>query len=224
MNAQVKGQFWLLVVAVFAGVWLIRNGSEPVTPPAPPPSEAFAAGPGPGSSPPPPPHQSQRPPGPDRTTPTSPLPPSAPERLRIPALRVDTPLTDLALTPDGSLEVPPADHANLAGWYRDGPSPGAQGTAIVAGHVDNARGPAVFYALGSLRKGHRIEVTRQDGRTAEFTVDAVEVYRNEDFPDRKVYGAADRPELRLITCGGGFSKRTGYQGNVVAYAHLTNTH
>ncbi|WP_446041363.1 class F sortase [Streptomyces sp. SID1121] len=222
MNAQVKGQAWLLVVAVFIGVWLIRTGSEETTPPTPPPSEAFAAGPGPGSSLPP--HQRQKSPGPQPATTATPLPPSPPVRLRVPALHVDTPLTDLSLTPDGSLEVPPADNANLAGWYRDGPSPGAKGTAIVAGHVDNARGPAVFYALGSLRKGHRIEVTRQDGRTAEFTVDAVEVYTNENFPDRKVYGAADRAELRLITCGGGFSKRTGYQGNVVAYAHLTNTH
>ncbi|MFJ2646723.1 class F sortase [Streptomyces sp. NPDC087420] len=222
MNAQVKGQAWLLVVAVFAGVWLIRTGSEETTPPTPPPSEAFAAGPGPYQQSPPS-HQTQKSPGSERTTAAAPLPSSAPVRLRIPGIRVDTPLTDLALTPAGSLEVPPAGNANLAGWYRDGPSPGARGTAIVAGHVDNARGPAVFYALGSLRKGHRIEVTRQDGRTAVFTVDAVEVYANEDFPDRKVYGAADRAELRLITCGGGFSKRTGYEGNVVAYAHLTET-
>jgi hypothetical protein len=35
-----------------------------------------------------------------------------------------------------------------------------------------------------------------------------------------VYGAGDRAELRVITCGGGFSDETGYQGNVVAYAHL----
>ncbi|NUS88393.1 MAG: class F sortase, partial [Streptomyces sp.] len=33
-----------------------------------------------------------------------------------------------------------------------------------------------------------------------------------------------RPELRVITCGGGYSKSTGYQGNVVAFAHLTASH
>lgn len=46
------------------------------------------------------------------------------------------------------------------------------------------------------------------------------MYDNEDFPDRKVYGESDRAELRVITCGGGFSERTGYRGNVVVYAHL----
>jgi len=36
-----------------------------------------------------------------------------------------------------------------------------------------------------------------------------------------VYGAADRHELRVITCGGGYSRSTGYAGNVVVFAHLT---
>jgi sortase (surface protein transpeptidase) len=129
-------------------------------------------------------------------------------------------MTGLGLGADGTLDVPPADDRNLAGWYEDGPPPGARGTAIVAGHVDNAKGPAVFYALGALKKGNRIEVDRQDGRTAVFTIDAVEVYENKDFPDQKVYGEKGRAELRVITCGGGFSKKSGYQGNVVAFGHL----
>jgi len=93
----------------------------------------------------------------------------------------------------------------------------------VAGHVDNAEGPAVFYDLGALAKGHTIEVDRRDGSVAVFTVDAVEVYDARAFPDEKVYGAADRPELRVITCGGGYSKKTGYRGNVVVFAHLTGS-
>jgi hypothetical protein len=56
-----------------------------------------------------------------------------------------------------------------------------------------------------------------------FVVDSVEVYSAEDFPDRKVYGAAARPELRVITCGGGYSRATGYRGNVVVFAHLTGS-
>jgi hypothetical protein len=93
----------------------------------------------------------------------------------------------------------------------------------VAGHVDNADGPAVFYDLGALTKGRTIEVDRRDGSVAVFTVDAVEVYDAGAFPDQKVYGAADRPELRVITCGGGYSKQTGYRGNVVVFAHLTGS-
>lgn len=143
--------------------------------------------------------------------------------MRIPSIRVDAPLMGLGLTPTGSLDVPPAEKENLAGWYEAGTTPGERGTAIVAGHVDNADGPAVFYDLGALKRGATVEVDRRDGGIAVFTVYAVEVYDARDFPDAKVYGAARRPELRVITCGGGYSRSTGYQGNVVVFAHLTGS-
>ncbi|MCZ9344216.1 class F sortase, partial [Streptomyces sp. TRM76130] len=78
-----------------------------------------------------------------------PLPPSPPDRVRIPAIGVSAPLTGLGLTAGGSLDVPPAEEDNLAGWYEAGTTPGETGTAVVAGHVDSARGPAVFYRLGA---------------------------------------------------------------------------
>ncbi|MEU4268232.1 class F sortase [Streptomyces sp. NPDC026092] len=202
MSSRSKG--WGIAAAACVGIWLVQNGSEQVTPPVPSAAQAFAAGP-----------------NAHTTAAADPLPPSAPVRLRIPEVDVDTPMMRLGLDRQGALEVPPADDRNLAGWYEGGASPGAEGTAIVAGHVDNARGPAVFYALGALKKGNRIEVDRQDGRTAVFTIDAVEVYENKDFPDDKVYGeTGGRAEIRVITCGGGFSKKSGYQGNVVAFGHL----
>ncbi|MGW6457348.1 class F sortase [Streptomyces sp. NPDC055078] len=201
MSTKAKG--WCLAAAVCAGVWLVQNGSRDLTPPVPSAAQAFAAGP----------HE-------HTDAAADPLSPAAPLRLRIPDIEVDAPMTGLGLAGDGSLEVPPAADRNLAGWYRNGTPPGARGTAVVAGHVDNAQGPAVFYALGALRKGHRIEVSRADGRTAVFTIDAIEVYEAGDFPDTKVYGDKGRAELRVITCGGGFSEKTGYRGNVVAFAHL----
>ncbi|CAL9577387.1 class F sortase [Streptomyces sp. enrichment culture] len=191
------------VVALGSGVWLLA-GTGPRTPPQPTAAEGRAE------------------PGGDRNAAPA-LAPSPPLRVRIPAIRVDAPLTGLSLTPSGSLDAPPAEERNLAGWYEAGTTPGETGTAIVAGHVDNADGPAVFYRLGALKRGDRVEVDRRDGTVALFTVDAVEVYSARDFPDDKVYGAAPRPELRVITCGGGYSKTTGYQGNVVVFAHLTGS-
>ncbi|MEU8628914.1 class F sortase [Streptomyces sp. NPDC048669] len=205
MSQKAKG--WLLVVAALAGVWLIRNGADTrLTPPGPASAQAFAAGPEllPGSPV------------------AEPLRPSAPVRIRIPSIRVDAPMMRLGLGPDGSLDVPPAGNTDIVGWYKDGTPPGAKGSAIVAGHVDNAQGPSVFYNLGSLKKGSTVEVLRQDGRTAVFALDAVEVYDSKDFPDKRVYGSSEHASLRLITCGGGFSESTGYEGNVVAYAHLTS--
>ncbi|CAL9570397.1 class F sortase [Streptomyces sp. Tu 3180] len=195
------------VLALCSGLWLLREGTGTHAPPQPSAAQAHAGvddrGGGRAAAP--------------------ALPPSPPDRVRIPSIDVDAPLTGLRLTKTGSLGVPPADRKNLAGWYEAGTTPGETGTAIIAGHVDNAEGPAVFYSLGALRKGSTIEVDRRDGGVAVFAVDAVEVYDARDFPDARVYGAASRPELRVITCGGNYSRTTGYQGNVVVYAHLTGS-
>ncbi|WP_055489903.1 class F sortase [Streptomyces sp. TP-A0356] len=192
------------VVALCSGIWLLSSGAQSQAPPQPSAAQAAVD----------PDHQGSA---------ASALAPSPPDRIRIPSIRVNAPLMGLGLTSSGSLDVPPAEKKNLAGWYEAGTMPGETGTAIVAGHVDNSQGRAVFYDLGALKKGSVIEVDRRDGTTALFTVDAVEVYAASDFPDDKVYGAAKRPELRVITCGGGYSKRTGYQGNVVVFAHLTGS-
>ncbi|MEU9477783.1 class F sortase [Streptomyces sp. NPDC048191] len=192
------------VVALGSGVWLLGGGTGTHAPPQPAAAEGR---PEPG--------------GARRAAPA--LVPSAPTRIRIPSIRVNAPLTGLALNRSGSLDAPPAQNKNLAGWYEAGTMPGETGTAIVAGHVDNAEGPAVFYDLGALKRDARIEVDRRDGSVAVFTVDAVEVYAANNFPDDKVYGAASRPELRVITCGGGYSKTSGYLGNVVVFAHLTGS-
>lgn len=150
------------------------------------------------------------------------LGPATPTRVRIPAISVNAPLMSLALDATGRLAAPPEQNRNLAGWYGGGASPGEIGTAVIAGHVDNDQGPAVFYSLGSLKPGAEVDVDRADGVTAVFTVDAVQAYDARAFPNDKVYGDAARAELRVITCGAGFDKRRHeYLGNVVAFAHLT---
>ncbi|MFJ4789450.1 class F sortase [Streptomyces sp. NPDC088794] len=152
-----------------------------------------------------------------------PLPRSRPIRVTIPFIDVDAPVIGLGLDRDRRLTAPPEGDADQVGWYRGGPSPGERGTAVVVGHLDTHAGPAVFAGLGELDAGHRVELRRADGRTAVYTVDAVLTYEKAHFPNREVYGTRDRPELRLITCGGSYDRRTGYAGNTVVFAHLTGT-
>jgi sortase (surface protein transpeptidase) len=201
----------LLACTLMAGAMLVTNSTRDERPPQPSAAQTFST--------------SVRP-APSVTAsaafPTvQPLPPSDPVRLRIPAIGVDAPMTRVDLDATGALRPPPATQPSFAGWYGDGTVPGSVGTAVTAGHVDTRTGPGVFHGLGALAKGDAIEISRLDGRTAVFTVDAVEVYAKKEFPDEKVYGSSDLPELRVITCGGGYSERTGYQGNVVVYATLT---
>lgn len=147
---------------------------------------------------------------------------STPVALDIPSIDVHSDrLVDLAYAEDGALEVP--TDFDLPGWFSPGPTPGQFGPAVIAGHVDSKKRPAVFYRLRDLKPGATVKVGREDGSTATFTVDKVEKYPKNRFPTSKVYGnSTNRAELRLITCGGSFDERTGhYRDNIVAYAHLT---
>jgi len=208
--------------AVLCGAWLINDGSTAVHPPQPPEPPAVQASASPTAA------AGDRallsPPSP-RSEPAAPgvpaLSPSQPVRIRIPALKVDAPVTGLGLDSRGQLTSPPVGSRNLVGWYREGVTPGAAGTAVTVGHVDTRKGPAVFYRLGLLRKGDTVRVTRADHRTAVFTVDSVRSFPKDGFPSQEVYAPTGRAELRVITCGGRYDPHTGYQSNTVVFAHLT---
>jgi LPXTG-site transpeptidase (sortase) family protein len=146
---------------------------------------------------------------------------SLPVRLNIPKIGVHAPVSTLGLKSDGTIQEPPLSKPNLTGWYRLGPTPGEQGPAVIAGHVDANGEHAVFYRLKQLRKGDKVTVTRKDGSVATFVLDVIQQVPKDAFPTKKVYGDIGFPGLRLITCGGGFDKRTGhYIDNVIAYGHL----
>lgn len=150
------------------------------------------------------------------------LPPSPPVRVQIPGIGVDAPVERVGQNRDGTVQVPPLEAAGRAGWYERGPAPGSRGSAVVLGHYDGRRGPAVFYALHRLRPGSTVGVARADGRTAVFRVDAVERVRKRDFPRDRVYGDVRYAGLRLVTCGGAFDRGDrSYRDNVIVYAHLT---
>ncbi|MFF0292554.1 class F sortase [Kitasatospora sp. NPDC004622] len=192
-------------VALLFGTMLVRDGLSGAQPPLP---AGAAADPS---------HDGAS--APDSPT----LDPSAPRRLRIPSISVDATFTDLGLDAKGALETPPAERANLVGWYRDGAAPGEDGTAVVVGHVDDKHGPGVLYRLGLLRPGLAVAVTRADRKVVTFTIDQVRSYPKTAFPSDEVYAATGRAELRIITCGGHYDHKNGYDSNTVVFAHLTSS-
>jgi hypothetical protein len=142
---------------------------------------------------------------------------AAPTRLRIPGAGIDAALSGVGLDATGALAVP-GDHAT-AGWYAQGPAPGAAGPAVLAGHVDGGGEPAVFARLDEVRPGDPVLVDRIDGTTLRFVVTRVARHAKAAFPTAAVYGPTTGPELRLITCGGAFDRATGsYLDNVVVWA------
>jgi hypothetical protein len=154
----------------------------------------------------------------------SPLARSAPVRLRIPSIGVDTPVMRLGLAADGTVQVPPIEANAPAGWYDGSPTPGRTGPSVILAHVTVGRfGDGVFLHLARLTPGDRVTVELADGASAVFAVDRVQTVAKARFPTAAVYGNVDRPELRLITCGGPRSAAGGgYLDNVVVYASLVS--
>ncbi|MEU1276286.1 class F sortase [Streptomyces sp. NPDC005799] len=204
LRPKKRAPWGVIALVLLTGLALIRNGSGEFDVGPPQPASAAAA--------------DSRVPGTFRSVQA--LPYAQPDRVRIPAIRVDAPVMPVGLDPDGWVAAPPPEDPNLAGWFTGAVSPGEKGTAVVVGHVDNKQGPAVFYGLGALKKGSRVEVARKDGKTAVFEIYGIEVFAKANFPGDRVYGSKGAPELRVITCGGGFSKQHGYDGNVVVFARL----
>jgi sortase family protein len=153
------------------------------------------------------------------------LEPSRPQRLTIPALKVQAPILDVGLASDGSVDVPPLRRHNEAGWFDGGPTPGQFGPALIVGHADTRTGPSVFHDLPRLKPGQRIEVVRADRTVAVFEVNSVEHFNKGRLPVQRVYGDYSRPSLRLMTCGGEWlGGRQGYADNIVVFASLVATH
>jgi LPXTG-site transpeptidase (sortase) family protein len=144
-----------------------------------------------------------------------------PVELIIPSIGVQTSLTDLGVTADGTLQVPAS--TAVAGWYTRSPRPGAIGSAVIAGHIDSHTGPGVFFYLAHLKPGDRIYVRRADKTLALFRVTEVRSYAKDHFPTLAVYGPTPDAELRLITCGGAFDQASkSYLSNIVVYAVQTD--
>ena len=144
---------------------------------------------------------------------------AAPVTLGIPRLKLTNRLIGLRKNRDGTLQVP-ADPAR-AGWYSEGPAPGDAGPAVIVGHVDDYRGPAVFSRIRSLRKNDVIRIRRADGTLVSFRVQLVRTFAKRHFPTKLVYAGDPRPSLRLITCGGAFDPVSRhYLSNTVVFASL----
>nr|WP_042380907.1 class F sortase [Streptacidiphilus melanogenes] len=154
----------------------------------------------------------------------APLGRSVPVGLTIPSIGVHASVMSVGLNPDGTVGVPPIEANAPAAWYDGTPTPGQTGPSVILGHVTVGQfGDGVFLHLSRIRPGDRIEVERQDGSTAVFTVDRVQTVGKSAFPTSAVYGNVDHPALRLITCGGPHLSGGGYPDNVIVYASLTGT-
>ena len=80
-----------------------------------------------------------------------------PSRLRIPSLNINAKVEPVGVKADGTMATP-SNFDNVA-WYSPGAKPGGQGSAVFAGHVNNALlRSGVFEHLAQIKKGSYIMV------------------------------------------------------------------
>ncbi|PRY44417.1 sortase family protein [Geodermatophilus tzadiensis] len=151
----------------------------------------------------------------------APAPPAevvAPVRLEVPARGVDAPVDATGVTGDGQMALP--GDVDRAGWYRFGPVPGAPGSAVVAGHVDDVeQGLGALAPLREAEPGDEVRVTDAAGAVTRWVVVGRELLDKRALPVDALFRRDGPPRLTLVTCGGPFLPDVGgYRDNVVVVA------
>jgi hypothetical protein len=150
-------------------------------------------------------------------------PTAAPERpapvgLAVPALGVEAPVDPVGVRDDGQMAIP--DDVDRVGWYRFGPVPGREGSAVLAGHVDDReQGLGELAPLREAEVDAQVLVTDAAGGTTRWRVVSREQVDKQGLPVDRLFAREGPPRLVLITCGGEFLPEVGgYESNVVVVA------
>jgi hypothetical protein len=128
---------------------------------------------------------------------------------------ITAPVVAVGTARDGSLQLPAIDEV---GWWIGGATPAdAQGTVVLAGHVDDHTGPGALFSLDRIQLGAVIDVKTRT-TTTSYSVATVHMYRKQKLP-AELFRADGQRRLVVITCGGPFDFSTGhYRDNLVVIA------
>lgn len=144
---------------------------------------------------------------------------SLPVFLRIPAIEVDAIIEYVGLTTNGAMDVP-KNNLNVA-WFNLGSLPGAEGSAVIAGHLDGKNGQkAVFYNLKKLKKGDEVFIEDDQKKIITFIVREIKIYDSE-ISASEIFNSDQGQHLNLITCTGNWSKsQNKYTQRLIVFTDL----
>ncbi len=146
-----------------------------------------------------------------------------PAHISIPAIGVDAPVEQVGKNATGDMGAP-TDYKTVA-WYLLGSRPGAPGSAVMAGHLNNSLSTSgVFANLDKLKRGDTITVTDDAGHTRTFMVVASEVYAADNAPNDLIFTTLGPSQLALITCDGAWNKgKKSFDQRLVVFARLVSS-
>lgn len=204
----------IVFVALLLEVALAGPGVSPVTPTANHPVALQASGIG--APPAADPRVDQR-----ELEPVVAVPLTPPVRLVIPSLNIDALVEALGVDSSGAMDTP----RNIwnVGWYRDGPSPGAPGDAVIDGHVGLPGTPLVFAGLARLAIGADVIAVLADGTHVLFSVSGMQSWPATSHPTG-LFSRDGEPRLSLITCTGRYDRGSQtYDDRLIVEARYVGT-
>ena len=139
-----------------------------------------------------------------------------PDRLVVPSLHIDAPVSTIEIGPDGTLS-PPADVDTVGWWQRSAPAGARRGQVLVTGHTVHV-GDGAMDHIGQAERGARVRV--DSGRrsvlyrvTRTFVLSKAQVARRATELFGQQHGGG---RLVLVTCTDW--NGSGYDSNVIVLA------
>jgi len=145
--------------------------------------------------------------------------PSRPRYLTIPRLDIHARVQSVGTTAAGAVGAP--SNVFDTAWYNASAKPGAPGAVFIDGHVSSWTTRGIFYELGKLRSGDRLEIERGDGTLFRYHVVRTQVYESDkvDMVAALRPVVAGRSGLNLMTCAGSVINGTNeFDHRVIVFA------
>ncbi|MGY1635314.1 sortase domain-bontaining protein [Geodermatophilus sp. SYSU D00742] len=141
-----------------------------------------------------------------------------PVALAVPSAGIEAPVDAVGVDDDGQMALP--GDVDRVGWYRFGPAPGAGGSAVLAGHVDDVeQGLGVLAPLRDTAAGAEVLVTDAAGTVSRWRVVSRDTVEKEALALDRLFTRDGPSRLVLVTCGGPFvPELRSYRDNVVVVA------
>jgi LPXTG-site transpeptidase (sortase) family protein len=146
---------------------------------------------------------------------------SRPVRVTAAAASVAADVVPVVARDSGALDVP-AD-PSLISWYAAGPTPGQDGSAVLAGHVRYENEAGVFAHLDRLAVGDTLTVWYADHTHRAFRLAGSKVFPKRALPVSALFSWAGPARLALVTCTGYAPAAGAFLDNLVILAVPVDT-
>jgi LPXTG-site transpeptidase (sortase) family protein len=142
-----------------------------------------------------------------------------PVRLVIPKIGLNAAVERVGLTSKRAMASPSGP--GTVGWYKFGPRPGNEGSAVIDGHSGYADGRrAAFDDLPQLKVGDKFYVKDARGKRLVFVVRKKKLFAR-NASSAEVFAPSTGRRLNLITCTGAFDVAAGtHSQRLVVFAVL----